>query len=58
MEYPNLAKIGELMMWFSSSDDSVERAFNLLTMLLMDQSHNTLNAILNIKINDEVFTES
>ena len=40
----------------------VERAFNLLTMLLTDQrlttSHRTLNAILNIKINDKVFTES
>ena len=61
-EYPNLAKIGELMMCFSSSNSSVERAFNLLTMLLTDQrlttSHNTLNAILNIKINDKVFTES
>ena len=61
-EYPNLAKIGELMMCFSSSSSSVERAFNLLTMLLKDQrlttSHNTLNAILNIKINDKVFTES
>ena len=61
-EYPNLAKIGELIMCFSSSSSSVERAFNLLTMLLTDQrlttSHDTLNAILNIKINDKVFTES
>ena len=44
-EYPNLAKIGELMMHFSSSNSSVERAFNLLTMFLPDQSlttcHNT-----------------
>ena len=44
-EYPNLAKIGELMMHFSSSNSSVERAFNLSTMFLTDQrlttSHNT-----------------
>ena len=62
LEYPNLVKIGELMMYFSSSNASVERAFNLLTVLLMDQrlttSHDTLNPILNIKINDKVFTES
>ena len=52
-EYPNLAKVGELMMCFSSSNSSVERPFNLLTMLLMDQRlttcHNMLSAILNIK---------
>ena len=62
LEYPNLVKIGELMMCFSSSNASLERAFNLLTMLLMDQrlatSHDTLNPILYIKINDKVFTES
>ena len=61
-EYPNLAKIGELIMCFSSSNSSVGKAFNLLTMLLTDQRltnrHDTLNAILNIKINDKVFTES
>ena len=60
-EIPNLVKIGKLMC-FSSSNSSVKRAFNLLTMFLMDQrlttSHDTLNAILNIKINDKVFTES
>ena len=60
-EYPNLAKIGELMMHFSTSNSSVERAFNLLTMLLTDQrlttSHYTLNAVLNIKIYDKAFTE-
>ena len=50
------------MMCFSSSNASVERSFNLLTMLPTDQRlttrHGTLNAILNIKINDKVFTES
>ena len=50
------------MMCFSSSNASVEGAFNLLTMLVTEQrlttSHDTLNAILNIKINDKVFTES
>ena len=48
------------MMCFSSSSASVERAFNLLTMPLTDQatSHDTLSAILSIKINDKVFTES
>ena len=49
------------MMCFSSSNSSVERAFNLLTMLLADQrlttSHDTLSAILNIKISDKVFTK-
>ena len=49
-------------MCFSSSNSSTERAFNLLTMLLTDprltNHHDTLNAILNIKINDEVFTEN
>ena len=57
-EYPNLAKIDELIMCFSSSNSSVGKAFNLLTMLLTDQRltnrHDTLNAILNIKINDKV----
>ena len=61
-EYPNLAKIGELIMCFSSSNSSVGKAFNLLTMLLTDQRltnrHDTINVILNIKINDKVFTES
>ena len=57
-EYPNLAKIGELMMCFSSSSSSVERAFNLLTMLLMDQRLTTSHDTLNVKINDKVFTES
>ena len=62
LEYPNLAKISELMMCFSGSNASVERAFNLLTMLLTDQrltnSHEILIAILNIKINNKVFTEN
>ena len=50
------------MMCFSGSNASVERAFNLLTMLLTDQrltnSHEILIAILNIKINNKVFTEN
>ena len=50
------------MMYFSGSNASVERAFNLLTMLLTDKrltnSHNILIAILNIKINNKVFTEN
>ena len=49
------------MICFSSSNSSVERAFNLLTMLLMNQrltsSQNTLYVIFNIKINGKVFTE-
>ena len=61
LEYPNLALIAELMMCLSCSNSSVERAFNLLTMLLSDQrlntSHDTINAILNININDKVFSE-
>ena len=58
---PNVAKIGKLMMCFSSSNDQYKELY-LLTMVLMDQrlttTHDTLNAILNIKINDKVFTES
>ena len=50
------------MMCFSISDALVERAFNLLTMILTDQrlttSHDTINTILNIKINDKILTES
>ena len=49
-------------MCFSSSNSSVERASNLLTMLLTDQrlttSHDTLNTVLNIKIDNKIFTES
>ena len=61
-EYPNLAKIGELMMCFSSSNSSPERTFNLLTMVLIDQrlttSHHTQCNFKYIKINDNLFTES
>ena len=50
------------MMCFSISDALVERVFNLLTMILTDQrlttSHDTINTILNIKINDKILTES
>ena len=49
------------MICFSSSNASLERAFNLTTFLTeqrLTTSHDTLNAILNIKINDKVFTES
>ena len=49
-------------MCFSSSNSFVERASNLLTMLLTDQrlttSHDTLNTVLNIKIDNKIFTES
>ena len=48
-------------MCFSSSNSSVERASNLLPMLLTDQRlttrHDTLNTVLNIKINNKIFTE-
>ena len=55
-QYPNLAKIDELMMCFSSSKSSVERALNLLSKLLTDQRLTTNHGTL--KINDKVFTES
>ena len=50
------------MMCFSSSNSSVKRAFNLLTMVLTNQrlttSLDTFNGISNVQINDKVFTES
>ena len=60
-EYPNLCLLAELIIAISGSNSTVERAFSVLTNMLSDQRlcshHATMNMLLNIRINDQLWHE-
>ena len=61
-EYPNLCIISELVMCLSGSNSTVERAFNLITLIMSDRrlslSHSTMEDIVTININDKLWIQS
>ena len=59
-EYQNICKLASIVMCFSGSNSTVERAFSLLTLLLSDRrlrlKHKTLEELLIININDKLWS--
>ena len=62
LEFPNLCLIIELLTCIAGSNSTVERAFSLLTLLLMDRRwtmhHSTMEDLLITKANDNTWSES
>ena len=61
-EYHNICILAEIVLSLSGSNSTVERAFSLLTLLLTDRrlsmSHNTMEDMIIININDKLWSSA